>query len=576
MPPQRSPYFSWDLFDSLIDQLDAAASAAGGRNNIDKWIISNTSDPMNPHLPWSFKEHEYQIGILTSQHPRNLIMKTSQIGVSEAIVRLVLALLAKLPGRHCIYTLPDATFARGFSSSRFDPVVAASKRLQALVSKDLNNSHMKQIGSSYLHVAGSQKESQSISVPASILIHDEFAYSSPEVLGTFNSRLGHLKPGEEIVYAFSTCRFPNADIHAAFLTGTQDVYMCYHQSCNHWVPLDPINDLKIPGYQGQIELFTKEDLKSIDPSTAYIECPHCRRPISQENLCDPTHRAWVSTYPDREYRSFDANFLVAPAIRPPSKVLKGRNNYRSTAKWLNFDIGRPADSSDSRITDTAIQNAFKLPPEDNLLSYLPVVGMDVGKTGHLIAAKRVGDSLYITRAERHLQDSENNLSRVFVEAYQNIKARQGVIDAGPEFTVVTKSQEQLPFNQIWGCYFVRGSDRQDLTFFKLKEEEGLVNVQRTKAFNEFVEQFNQGKILFRRDCQDKELISKHLSNLVRVSDLNPLGEEIVTWKSIGEDHYLFATFYAWLASEIVGGGNKTYLAPAGLPAGLVSKTRMKA
>ena len=560
-----------DLFESLTDMVESTVAVSGGRKNIDKWIIANTSDPLSAAKPWSFKNHEYQIGIVTSQAPRNYIMKVSQIGVSEAIVRLTLALLAKMPGRHAIYTLPDAAFAKAFAPSRFDPVVEASKRLKSLVSSELNNTRIKQIGSSYLHITGTQKESQSISVPASILIHDEWAYSQPEVLGTFNSRLGHLQEGEEIVYAFSTCLFPNSDIHAAFLEGTCDTYMVYHRGCNHWVPIDPLLSLRLPGFKGQVELLEKQDLSTFDPDQAYIECPHCKRAIAMENLADPECRAWVPEFPGRPYRSFDANYLVAPHIRPPSKVLRGRANYRSTAKWLNFDVGRPADSSDSRITDAALSGAFCLPQEDNVLSYSVTVGMDVGKVGHRVVMRRVNEEFHIIDTHKPIQTADNYLATAFFEAYTAFKARQGVIDAGPEFTVVTKAQAMLPYGQVHGCYFVTTS-QATLGFFSLNEEEGLVKAQRTKAISEFVDDFNKGKILFRRGNPDETLIKKHLKNMARISDYDALGVEKVVWKSLGEDHYFFAVFYAWLAQMIIGEVERSIVLPS---TELVTKTRMK-
>jgi hypothetical protein len=69
------------------------------------------------------------------------------------------------------------------------------------------------------------------------------------------------------------------------------------------------------------------------------------------------------------------------------------------------------------------------------------------------------------------------------------------------------------------------------------------------------------------------LIKKHLKNLVRVTDINELGDEMTTWRSIGEDHFLFATFYAWLAAEMLEDATKGVVLPSGH--GLMAKTRMK-
>lgn len=568
-----------DLFDSLLDLVETAASTAGGRNNLSKWIETNTSDPLNPRKPWSFKDHEFQYDIVNSKHPQTYIRKASQIGVSEIMVRIVMALLAKIPGRHAIYTLPDAGFARKFAGSRFDPVIAASTRLQKLIDKDLNNNEIKKFASSYLYISGSQKESQSISVPASMLFFDEVAYSNQEVLGTYHSRLGHLKQGEEIVYGFSTPLLPNSDIDALFQSGTADEYMCYHDKCNQWVVLDPLLHIRIPDCPSPFELITKEDVNKIDPSQAYVECPHCKQEITTSNLTDPTRRAWVPAHPDRQNRSFNANFLVLPSSRTPERVIRDRKNYRSTSKWLCFAVGVPAETGDFRFSQEAIDRCFQTTPiSPTQASITPpintVIGMDVGKTGHLIIARKSSQYLEILHTEQPKQDEDNNLALTYAQRYRQYRARQGVIDAMPEITVPTKAQAMTPYNATWAAYFTRGQGKTNLDFIEKKENDGVVMVKRTQAFDLLVEMFNQGKILFPKNSPHEQTIRDHLRQLVRITDLDATGEEKSRWVSqSSEDHFAFALLYAFIAAEMVSSDSSAIILPTS--ASFASKIRMK-
>ena len=557
-----------DLLDSLLDRVETAASTSGGRLNIAKWIETETTDPINQHKQWSFKEHEFQLEIVNSQHPRTYVRKASQIGVSEIAIRIALALLVKLPGRHMIYTLPDANFAKKFTPSRFDPVIQASRKLKKMTSNEINNSEVKKVANSYLYIAGAQKESQSISTPASIMFNDEVAYSNQEVLGTFNSRLGHLKQGQEIVYGFSTPLLPGSDIDQLYQLGTQDQYMVYHLSCNQWVNPDPINDFIVPGLKVPVDMITKDDLKTINPKEAYIQCPHCKQKIDLDNLSNPKLRAWVPTYKDRYARSFDAHFLVLPNIRTPEKVLLDRNNYRSTGKWINFVIGRPAESSEDRITTEAINRAFDNIKETKPTSAPYVLGMDVGKIAHLTVGKLINNQLHIVHTEMPRQNPENYLATRFAEVYRKFNSFEGVIDAGPEFTVATKAQTLVP--KVWGCYFTRGSSKSDLTFYEEKEERGVVMVQRTKAFDEFVAQFNKGDIKICYD-ENEKIIRDHLPNLARVTDFDNLGDENARWVSTGPDHFLFSMFYCWIASQMV----KETMSAVAIPSHIARKARMK-
>lgn len=569
-----------DLLDILIEQVESAASASGGRTNVSKWLCNNTSHPLNPNKPWSFDEHEFQLEIVDSQHPRNDIQKASQIGVSEVLVRTMLALLVKKAGIHAIYSLPDATFAKKFAPARFDPIIAASKKLKRLVDRDLNNNEIKKIGSSYLYIVGSQKESQSISTPASVLFKDEVAYSNKEVIGTLNSRLGHLRRGEEIVYGFSTPLLPGSDINHDFEQGTKDSYMCYHDACNTWVVVDPILHIRVPGLQVPIEMFSKDDLKDtrVKIEEAYVECSHCKKPITIGNLADPNKRAWVPEYPDRYTRSFDANFLVLPSIRTPSRVLYDRANYRSTGKWVNFAIGRPAESADMRITTEAVERCFQItavsPEESEKIPQLNVVmGMDIGKTGHLVVARKQPGRLEVIHVELPRQDPDNYLAQCFTVRNRQYRARKGVIDAGPEFTVVTQVQTKVRYNSVLGCYFTRGAGKSDLSFYEVQEERGVVLVQRTKAFDEFISEFNKGNVLLPRNSPHEPLIRQHLINLARVTDFDAVGEETARWVSTGPDHFLFAIFYCWLAADMMVRDTRVVLMPASMT--FASKVRMK-
>lgn len=570
-------HYDHNLFLTLVETLETTVSSAGGRANLSKWIATNTRDPLDPHKPWSFNKHEFQIAIADSTSPKTVVMKASQLGVSELIVRIVLALLAKLPGRHAMYTLPDLQFAKKFSPTRFDPVINASPRLRALLADDPNSNTIKRIGDSYLYIGGAHSERQSISVPASILIHDEVAYSNQEVLGTYTSRLGHLEEGQEIVYSFSTPLLPETSIHKDYLLGTQEQYAIYHRACNTWVVIDPILSLRIPKLNIPLDLLTKADVTENPQhiSNAYLECPHCKQPISQENLQDAQTRAWVPTIQNAAYRSFDANFLVLPAIKTPAKVLRDRLNYGSTEKWLNFAIGRPADSSDNRISEAAIEKAFCI--TDVPTQQYSMLGMDVGKVCHLSVMIPTHDNtLIVVHTELVKQDSDNNSAQTFINRYKQFKGVQGVIDAGPEFTVTTYAQSQLPYNQVWGCYFTRGRGKSNLDYFEQKEQEGTVLAQRTKALDEFVAEFNKGKILLRRDDPNAPLIKSHLRALARITDQDATGDETSRWVSSGsDDHFFFGLFYSWLAYKMTSGNGAVFATPTPEQRILFGRIKMK-
>jgi hypothetical protein len=178
--------------------------------------------------------------------------------------------------------------------------------------------------------------------------------------------------------------------------------------------------------------------------------------------------------------------------------------------------------------------------------------MDVGKTCHLTTAHPTGDTLLIIHTELIKQDENNNSANTFVARYKQFKSVQGVIDAGPEFTVTTQAQSQLPYNQVWGCYFTRGRGKSNLEFFETSDAEGTVLAQRTRALDEFVSDFNHGRILFRKDDPTQLLIKAHLRAPARITDKDAAGEDVSRWiSSTDDDHFFFSLFYTWLAYRMI-------------------------
>jgi hypothetical protein len=149
---------------------------AGGLRTAAEWICKNTADPRNSAKPFSFKSHEYQIGILNDTHPFVAVRKATQCGQSEASVRLALAICAKFSNISAIYVLPSIRFATKFSMARCDPVIEASRKLKALANRDVSSSELKKIGSSFLYFTGAAQNSSAISIPARALIADRLAH----------------------------------------------------------------------------------------------------------------------------------------------------------------------------------------------------------------------------------------------------------------------------------------------------------------------------------------------------------------------------------------------------------------
>jgi len=560
------------LLQSLADQAEASASTGGGRKALRQWIEANIAHPRNDNQGWSWRHHEYQIGIVEDSHPWVAVQKPAQCGISELAVCMTLGLLSVLPNSNIIYALQSKSYAQKFAATRFDPAIDRSKKLQALRNKEVNSTELKQIGSSYLHLGGTHSESSAISIPASALIIDEVSFSSPKVLGTYMSRLEHLPEEEKILIQFSTPLFSGMGVSEIFDKGTQHVYMVYHDACGQWIAIDPKYDYIVPGLDDTLDKLEAGDLERYDVDNAFVKCNHCNHKITQENLADPNRRAWVPRFQERLNKiGVPHTYQVLPTdvsgIKSIQQIIRSISLYKTSERFWQYGIGLPYDSLGGQIQLDKAMDCFQIEevkPEQGKSLYGCVFGMDIGKTSHFMVGRKVGKQLYVVRMETIKQGFEGELQNTVHTRFLQYNCVKGVSDSQPDFSAVKEVQGRLPENAVYGAYFVR-SAAGTMNPYVVKDKEGLVAIVRTKALDALIDDFNKGNILLPKlhKEEDRMEVVRHLMAVKRVSGDSDFGEEGGKYvKLTGNDHWLFALLYLHTAANMVENDSSTVVLPA--------------
>lgn len=518
--------------------------------------------PKNVREKWNFSGHEYQKQIANDTAPFVSVIKSSQVGVSQLFANVALALVSLHPGETFIYVLPTTSFARRFTNSRLNPIIDSSPLLKGLVDRNTDSTELKKFGNSFLFVVGAQKQSQAISIPAMGVITDEKDFCNPTILTTFRSRLTHTAPEKRVQVAFSTPTVPGLGISRDYDEGWGCVYMCLHEVCNKWTILDPIFDIQIPGFDGSLLTWSKQDLADprIRPKDAWVKCQCCGRPVSRENLNNPEKRAWVAKRPSVEKHSYYVSPLDAAASSSPIDIVESVDNYNRQDDYLNFGLGVPFQSSENSVTSEAIENSCSgllVRPSKNCM-YGTGLGMDVGKVSHLTVMKPEGNKYRVIWAEKLKQkiraDGQDETTEIAVQRINEYGAARAVVDAMPDITVPSKIIQRSMYAQSWACYFVRTIKGMEV--FSLNEEEQFVNVARTEAIDSFVKSFNGGRIILPRDSGELTGIKQHLGRLKRIRRVSETtGEEVVAWVSTSDqDHWFFSLLYAYISCQMFSAG----------------------
>jgi hypothetical protein len=549
-----------DSKKNYLARIRAGVSQINDLSQAPEWIERNTAHPDDNNRRWTFLHHEYQVGILRDTTKVIDVQKCSQVGMSELSIRAALAILSIQRNFTCIYVLPTAGFASSFVKGRFNPVIEASRYLKAAVNRDVDSTEMKQIGTSFLYIKGTIGKSANISVPAQGLFKDEVDFCDQDALKGFNSRLGHAME-REIQRGFSTPTVANYGINAAFSAGSQAHYCVKCRACHQWVAPNFMTDVEIPGFDGTVATFEKEDLENheVRIDSAFIRCPNCTNPLHWKDLCNPEKRQWIHKYPDRDRHSYQVCPYDVPMVNPLAKTIGTLTDYGSKKDWVNFKLGYPFEDAQTSFLDVMVHanripRTIQIPEMDSASEKNPhkicsntFVGIDIGKTSWFVCLqedRNIAGKLNEIYKERIRQDGEDYLYRRVKYLEKVLGAVNGVMDAGPDISTSKKYSTNGVIGATWACYYVRkGKDTLDI--ITTDPDEGIVKAARTETFNDLAAEVNAGRIGF-SDDMDYPLMRQHLASMKRV-DGKDSGELISKWVNTGDDHYAHALNYARIA-----------------------------
>lgn len=570
------------LAEGMLSRLRMHVEGGNSVDRLSDWLASNTSSPKDPNKKWSFDGHEYQIEILNDTTPELDARKCSQVGFSEITARQALGIAAIRQGIHIIYTLPTAAFSRVFTKSRVDPVIESSKTLRDMLSKEVDGSEQKRIGNSFVYFRGTIGQQSAISIPASALIHDELDFSDLDNVTTYSSRLGHEAESDIFKRRFSTPTSSGRAIDAGFKEGSQKYYAVRHDPCGKLVIPDFFADSVIPGYDGDTLKLRAEDLRvpRYQFDLAYLKCPDCGKPISQENLINPAKRQWVAKYPERSKASYQVSPFDVAKINPPSRTWRQMGDFKRYADWVNFKCGLTSDDADNSVLpeiferDNAHGNFYTVPfftPKDYIKGDEPMLwgtyaGLDVGKTSWFTVGirepynwahpseRRRMKVLYVERIEQNGEDWLNERLGQLIQLFGISKL---VVDAAPDFTTSMGIVRRFP-GLAYACRYVPNVRRTEngLVNSEADELSGVVQSYRTGTLDDLVKELNEGgMILPQMPEEERDTLTKHLKSLKKAPKVNDQGEadpDKMVWETVGNDgdHYAHSLNYLRIAESL--------------------------
>lgn len=523
-----------------------------------EWICENFKHPRNDRLPWSFDDHEYQIAIVDERSPDKCVKKCAQVGMSELSIRDSLSFCAMNDFRKMAYVLPTSKFSSEFSSTRFDPAIQSSPYIKSVISKDVDNTGVKKIGSSFLVMRGTSGTTAAISIDLDGIITDEIDFCNQEVLGSFASRLQH--SDLKLTSDFSTPTVPDYGISALFDISTQARYRVRHSKCGRMVAPEFFNDIVIPGFDEPLTEYTKADRFHPGVNKAFILCPKCKRSIDWTDFTNASGREWVHKYPDRSKKGFQVMPWDVPKYNPLADVLFSIHKYKLHSDWVNFRLGIDHSSAeDSFLKEVMDRNTSGLGATLKSIvgqGYRRVfVGSDLGKTSWIVIGVPCATGLRIVCAEsvKIADIPNNNLGEYIALLFRQLLGQKVIVDAAPNYETAMYLSKNLYEGQAYGAYY-GGAKTNILDIYHFNDNEGIVSIDRDGSFDDLAKAVNGGVVSFAEPTEfetDKEgnktaVIQKHLLALKKVKKMTNKGP-VMSWTNTGPDHFGHALNYCYAA-----------------------------
>lgn len=505
--------------------------------------------------PYSFDDHEYQIGLLRDTALRISVRKCSQVGLSELMVQKTLALLASIPNIRIIFSLPTKEMAMTFSKDRFDGAIEQSDHYTGLVAAGGNSASQKKLGSSLLYVIGTHGAKAAISVPAEFIISDEVDFSNETILGKLESRIRHAKTTDEFGnrgyrYRFSTPTVDGYGVDIDFQKGDQRYYMCKCEHCNKQVVPDFFQDFIVPGFDRPMIEFSRNDSMEsrYRMDEAWIKCPSCGKNL-WASLCDPSRREWVAKHPSAHDHSYQVFPWDVPKYNAPHTVIKSIGDYPLQSDFINFVIGLPFSSAEnSFFTDQVTKDRLctvQLWIYGQYIVTAPTVGgMDIGKVCHLMVKAKVGSKTHVIWMEKISNTKDDPAAPKVLDRYDFYNMKKLCIDAGPDITLVNtllRARENI----VSVVYVQNVSGSLPIVEVKAGDQ---INADRTKTLSLLLNQHNSGDILYPFKPELANELFEHFKTTKKIRERNADGDMKDRFvRTPGADHWVHAANYAGIA-----------------------------
>lgn len=463
----------------------------------EKGIVSEKGDPLD------FYDRPFLLDILTDFNPNLCVVACAQVGKSVTFSLKVLYAVKYLHF-NTIYTFPSDSDVREFVVSKMNKLIVANSH--EFTGMDSDNVERKELDGRFLFFKGTISKTAPIGTTADLLVHDEVSRSDQKAIETYKSRLKASKYKGRWLFSNPTTERDELDLRWIKSDQKEWIVTCSHCQTKQYLTFPDNID------------FEKQTFK----------CKYCEGHISDD---DRRNGNWEAQR-ESDISGYHISHLMCPWISAKEII---EDSQGDPEYFHNFVLGLPYSPGDLSVNKSSILDIWT--PKD-LVTGNYYLGVDVGNIKHYVLMSEHG----IVKIGRFSKWSELD------DIIAHYKPVTGVIDAMPDSTASKHYVENYRFMRM--SYFQENNaNPQTIVWWGENDKKGIVYSHRDRILDQMLTDMIEAKFLI-AVTPDKEFNTfiKHYETLRRVKVTNNKGIERYVWESTtGEDHYVFATLYAYLA-----------------------------
>lgn len=470
--------------------------------------------------PFDYYNRPFLLDILTDFAPNQVVMACAQVGKSITFFLKILFAVKHLRF-NVIYTMPSDDDVRESVASKVNKLIQSNA--SEFSGMDSDSIERKEISDRFVFFKGTISKTAAISTSADLLVHDEVSRSDQGAIETYKSRIKASQYKGRWLFSNPGTERDELDLAWQKSNQMEWVITCPHCGDKHWLTWP----------------------ESIDRESKRYVCKLCKAPIGDdvrrkgEWVAQMPHRTWNADSNPSGVNGRHISHLMCPDISVQEVI---DDSEGDPAYFNNFVLGLAYSPGDLSVTKTTILDLWTPNSLDTGKRY---IGIDVGNIKY-----------YAIRSEKGLLKlGRFSAWRELDDLITFWKPTAGVIDSNPDNFSARHYVSTYPWMQM-STFQENANNPQTIVWWGEGERKGTVYSHRDRILDQFLTNMMEAKWLIGVQTDAMfQLYIKHFETLRRDKVVNNKGIERYIWASTtGEDHFVFADLYSYLAQLSEGAG----------------------